>query len=190
MANAETPMIGHAMLLGLEENTISSSSIPSALMPRWKIDTDLVEEPMKKLLFAASFGLILTAGVALAQPPRATPQPATTAKKAKPAVQIKTGEAALNGLSMSEVTPEMWIYMQEAHRHDDPKMAVRRKAEFRAMQRARRIAAREWFGYSNSRPTVNPDPYTAGYSAHWSSNSAMRPDQWIGNNRSVVTRYR
>lgn len=144
---------------------------------------------MKKLIFAVFCGLLLTATAALGQAPRA-PRSATATSKPKPAATDKGAKASFNGVSMSEVTPEMWLYMQEVQRHDDPKMAVRRKAEYRAMQRERRMAAREWFGYSNSRPTVNADPYTAGYSAHWSANNAMRPDQWIGNNRTAAARYR
>jgi hypothetical protein len=89
---------------------------------------------------------------------------------------------------MLQMTPEMWLYSQEQRRHDDPKDAVRRKAEYRTAQRMRRMAAREWFGYSNARPVANPDPWNAGYSAHWSANNAMRPDQWIGNSRAAVRR--
>jgi len=50
-------------------------------------------------------------------------------------------------------------YEEQLRRYDDPKEAVRRKAEFRAAQRQRRIAAMKWYGYSASRPTVNPTPW-------------------------------
>ena len=140
---------------------------------------------MTKLISAAACGLLLAAVPAFAQPPRASQRLAAPQGR-KAAEQDKA--LSLNGLSMSEMTPEMWLYMQEMHRHDDPKTAVRRKAEYRTAQRERRIAAREWFGYSNARPTVNPDPLHAGYSAHWAANNAMRPDQWIGNNRTAVSR--
>lgn len=136
---------------------------------------------MYKFISAAACGLLLAAVPALAQSPRASQR--LTAPQSKKAAEKDA--VSLNGLSMSEMTPEMWLYMQEMHRHDDPKTAVRRKAEYRAAQRERRIAAREWFGYSNARPTVNPDPMQAGYSAHWAANNAMRPDQWIGNNRTA-----
>ena len=141
---------------------------------------------MNKLIPAAACGLMLAAVPAFAQSPRASQRPTSPLSKK---VAERDKEIALNGLSMSEMTPEMWLYMQEMNRHDDPKTAVRRKAEFRTAQRQRRIAAREWFGYSNARPTVNPDPYMAGYSAHWSANNAMRPDQWIGNSRAAPYRW-
>ena len=137
---------------------------------------------MKKLLSAAACGLLLTAVPAFAQAPRASDR--ATAKTAA----AKDAGISAESLSMTQMTPEMWLYMQETHRHDDAKAAVRRKAEYRSAQRMHRIASREWFGYSNARPTVNPDPWTAGYSAHWSGNNAMRPDQWIGNSRAALRR--
>lgn|SRR5487761_1095278 len=140
---------------------------------------------MNHLISAAACGLLLAAVPAHAQAPRASQRPSELNNR-KAAERDK--EVSLNGLSMSEMTPEMWFYMQETRRHDDAKAAVRRKAEFRTAQRQRRIAAREWFGYSNARPTANPDPYTAGYSPHWSANNAMRPDQWIGNSRTAAVR--
>jgi hypothetical protein len=141
---------------------------------------------MKKLMTAATWALLLAAAPAFAQSPRGAQRADTGSPKARFADSEKV--PGTNGLSMSEMTPEMWFYMQESHRHDDPKEAVRRKAEFRTAQRQRRMAAREWFGYSNARPTVNPDPWNAGYSAHWSANNAMRPDQWIGNSRAAYRR--
>ncbi|HWB10372.1 MAG TPA: hypothetical protein VG826_14165 [Pirellulales bacterium] len=138
---------------------------------------------MNKILSAAACGLLLTAVPALAQGPR-SPQRSTV----KPAATEKDAGISAESLSMTQMTPEMWLYTQELRRREDPKDAVRRKAEYRTAERMRRIASREWFGYSNSRPVVNPDPWTAGYSAHWSANNAMRPDQWIGNSRSAVRR--
>ena len=74
-------------------------------------------------------------------------------------------------------TPEMWFYEQERGRYDDPKMAVRRKAEARAQQRQDRMASSEWFGMSNSRPFVNLTPWCSGYSTYWGSNS-YDPLRW------------
>jgi hypothetical protein len=71
----------------------------------------------------------------------------------------------------------MWFYEQDLRRHDDPKMAVRRKAESRAQQRQDRLAATRWYGISNSRPTASPTPFTSGYSAYWGSNS-YDPLRW------------
>jgi hypothetical protein len=74
-------------------------------------------------------------------------------------------------------TPEMWFYEQERIRHDDPKMAVRRRAEQRGQDRQLRLASQKWYGISNSRPTVSPTPWFAGYSDHWGSNTCD-PLRW------------
>ena len=87
--------------------------------------------------------------------------------------------------SMANLTPEMWLYMQQLERHDDPKMAVRRKAEERAAQRTHRIAARKWFGLSNSRPSANPIPVMGTYSPFWSGND-IDPHRWNGVGAPVI----
>lgn len=77
-------------------------------------------------------------------------------------------------ISLGEIPPtqEMWFYQQELKRAADPKQAIRRRAEFRAAQRERRIASQEWYGVSASRPTTNITPWMGGsYSAGWSGNS-------------------
>ena len=74
-------------------------------------------------------------------------------------------------------TPEMWFYQQERARHDDPKLAIRHRAEQRGQQRQDRLASQKWYGYSNSRPTVNPTPWFSSYSDHWGSNS-YDPLRW------------
>ncbi len=83
--------------------------------------------------------------------------------------------------SLGEVTPtaEMWFYEQEWRRHDDPRQAVRRKAEFKAAQRLRRLTALRWFGYSNSRPIANSVPLYGQYSPAWIGNG-YEPYQWLG----------
>ena len=68
-------------------------------------------------------------------------------------------------------TPEMWFYEQERTRHDDPKMAIRRRAEQRGQQRQDRLASQKWHGISNSRPTVSPTPWFGDYSSYWGSNT-------------------
>ena len=77
------------------------------------------------------------------------------------------------------VTPtvEMWFYEQERSRYDDPKMAVRRRAEMRAQQRQSRLAAQAWYGMSKSRPMVSPTAYPSGYSPYWGSNT-YNPLRW------------
>jgi hypothetical protein len=82
--------------------------------------------------------------------------------------------AAWSGLSP---TPEMWFYEQERVRQDDPKLAVRRRAERRGQQRADRLAALKWYGIDNSRPTVSGTPWFGSYGAHWGSNT-FDPLRW------------
>jgi hypothetical protein len=84
-----------------------------------------------------------------------------------------------------QATPEMWFYEQERLRYVDPKNAVRANAEFRAGQRARRLAALRWFGFSNARPTANPDPFHGSYSPRWVS-GAYIPSQWSGVGSATV----
>ena len=89
--------------------------------------------------------------------------------------------------SMANMTPEMWLYTQQLERYDDPKMAVRRKAEERAAQRLNRIAARKWFGLSNSRPSASPIPVMGSYSPFWGGNDSD-PNRWNGVGASVLVR--
>lgn len=44
---------------------------------------------------------------------------------------------------------------------------VQKKAMHRAEQRQARITARKWYGFSQSRPVVNADPYMTAYSPLW-----------------------
>ncbi len=90
-------------------------------------------------------------------------------------------------ISLGELTPtpEMWFYEQQMREYRDPKAAVRRKAEFKADQRMRRIASMQWFGYDNSRPTTTPDFQFGPASPQWSSNSG-NPMLWRGISRPTV----
>jgi len=82
-------------------------------------------------------------------------------------------------------TPEMWFYEQQMREYRKPKNSVRRRAEFEADQRQQRLAAMDWYGFSNSRPTASPTPYTGPYSPGWASNSTV-PYQWSGVARQVI----
>jgi len=77
-------------------------------------------------------------------------------------------------------TPEMWFYEQYRRDREDPKLAVRRKAQFLAEQRRRRITAMKWFGFSNQRPQAGSDPYHGSYSPVWESNNGRYPFSWNG----------
>ncbi|MEZ6072076.1 MAG: hypothetical protein R3C10_17920 [Pirellulales bacterium] len=83
--------------------------------------------------------------------------------------------------SMGEMvpTPEMWFYEQWLRQRQDPKVAVRLNAEFQHRQQQRRMAASEWFGLSNSRPTASTTPFMGSYSPAWRSNT-RDPFQWAG----------
>lgn len=83
-------------------------------------------------------------------------------------------------------TPEMWLYEQQLREYLDPAMAVRRKAEQRSAQRRHRIAAMKWFGMSNERPVVSPDPFNGEYSPSWVGNHSLYPYRWSGESRPWV----
>jgi len=125
---------------------------------------------MKWLPIALPVCLLLTALPALAQTP------------ATADVRFR------NTISLGEVTPtpEMWFYQQYMNQHQDPKAAVRQKAEQRAAQRRGRIAARQWFGFSNLRPKAGLDPVYGDYSPGWSSRSVNYPFRWSGYGAAAV----
>jgi hypothetical protein len=81
----------------------------------------------------------------------------------------------------------MWYYSQEMRRHDDPKQAVRRKAEFVTQQRMRRIESMKWFGISNARPYASTTPFMDEYSPAWIGNG-YHPYQWVGVGSPVIVR--
>ena len=70
-------------------------------------------------------------------------------------------------------SPEIWLYLHEQRRLDDPALAVRRNAERRAEERRDRLAAMKWFGYSNSRPQATCTPFTGHYSPVWAGNGTQ-----------------
>jgi hypothetical protein len=123
----------------------------------------------------ALLGIFITTP-AWAQKPAAKTQPTA------PAIGSAVEKTVPPTLSPGELkaTPEMWFYEQYMHQYLDPKMAVRANAEFRANQRQQRLAAMQWFGFSNSRPRASPDPVHGDYSPHWSSNNSAYPYRWDG----------
>jgi hypothetical protein len=90
-----------------------------------------------------------------------------------------------NSLGHVNATPDMWFYDQIQRQHDDPHAAIRRKAEFETSQRQHRLAAREWFGVSNTRPMVNPTPTMGGYGPRWGSNT-RDPQTWGGQSTTPI----
>lgn len=91
-------------------------------------------------------------------------------------------------ISVGEVTPtpEMWFYQQYVDQYEDPKVAVRNKAEQRSAQRRGRIAARRWFGFSNIRPKAGTDVIHGDYSPSWSSGVSNYPFRWTGYGAAAV----
>ncbi|MHB8973533.1 MAG: hypothetical protein ACYC3X_26915 [Pirellulaceae bacterium] len=83
--------------------------------------------------------------------------------------------------SMDQVaqTEDMWFYMQELRRYDDPQVAIRAKAAKKADQRRQRLAAMKWFGWSQGRPNASSTPWTGVFSPSWVGNGAD-PYEWIG----------
>jgi hypothetical protein len=109
------------------------------------------------------------------------------AQQASPPRRTEDGQTAEfpAGISM---TPEMWFYLEEVRRYEDPSMAVRRNAEIRAQQRQNRLAALKWFGFSNLRPQASPTPMSSSYSPAWVG-SVGSPYSWTGlGNHSYVVR--
>ncbi|HEY2413741.1 MAG TPA: hypothetical protein VGI40_15935 [Pirellulaceae bacterium] len=130
-----------------------------------------------KMPFAALLLLSVVPSFAFAQQPlisRIDRQPITGAPT-----------AGVSATSTSQpMTSEMWMYLHEEQRHDDPAQAVRRKAEYKADQRLSRINSAKWYGFSNSRPEASSIPFMGEYSPGWIGNGYSRY-QWIGGS----TRY-
>ena len=141
---------------------------------------------LRPIACALTYSLIsssLISSMALAQQPLVTKvgPPVAKLQAAPPA----TTQFAPPTLSAPQVTPELWVYSQEQRRHDDPALAVRRKAELKADQRLARLAAQKWYGLSNSRPEANPIPFMGQYSPSWVGNGWNRYD-WYDVGPSVT----
>jgi len=130
---------------------------------------------MRSISFALGVLGALVAAHAMAQAPAEVTEITPNCDQATGSQLIFQGEVM--------PTPEMWFYQQYQRDHQDPKLAVRRKAEFRSEQRQRRLAAMRWFGQSNSRPLAGPDPFYGDYSPGWRSNNTTFPFRWsaLGN---------
>ena len=94
-------------------------------------------------------------------------------------------EESIEGEESSQ-SIEHWYYQEMLERYDNPKTAVRKKAEFRAQQRRGADAATKWYGFSNSRPVAAAVPFTSHlYSPRWEG-SRVRPYTWHTNGRPTV----
>jgi len=97
-----------------------------------------------KVLVTSGFVLmlLLSAGIASAEKPAPDSEEATESESSRLWKQEL------------KATPEMWFYLQERARREDPKAVVRRAAELKAKQRRQRIAAKKAMDISNSRPNA------------------------------------
>lgn len=101
---------------------------------------------------------------------------------------VSTAPTAITIASQGQVqaTPDMWFYQQELARYNEPnsKALVRAAAQEKAAQRRARIAAMQWYGYSNSRPTAGIDPVNGPISPQWVGNGYnsyywVQPSIWV-----------
>ena len=145
---------------------------------------------MQRLLLSLSLVSLTIAGRSQAQDPardflppvppaRAIERPADRAVERAAERAVERQEASLSDLPTASITPEMWFYLEEQKRHDDPRQAVRRKAEQKAAERSARLAAMKWYGYSNLRPQASATPWMGTYSPYWAGNS-WDPYQHVG----------
>jgi hypothetical protein len=142
-----------------------------------------LESAMTRPTIACLALVLLSSGHALAQQPTTIRQPVVTTIDRPPVTQLPATLStafAQPPLTNPPTTPEMWFYSQEQRRHDDPALAVRRKAELQAEQRMARIASQKWYGYSNSRPEASITPIMGSYSAGWVGNSWNRYEWTAG----------
>ena len=76
-------------------------------------------------------------------------------------------------------TESMWFYEQQKRDFLDPTLSLRQRAEFTAWQRRNRLAATQWYGYSNSRPSWSPTPFMSGtFSPAWTGNDRLDSYRW------------
>jgi len=128
---------------------------------------------MKKIVVSVCL-LALASAAARGQDPAPFIQGPPAALNEVPVVQ-----GTIPGVSPGQMTPEMYLYLHEQKRLDDPKQAVRRKAELKTAQRNQRLASQKWFGVSNARPMASAQPFMDLYSPRWIGNGYNAFD-WVG----------
>lgn len=80
---------------------------------------------------------------------------------------------------------ESWSYEQNYPERPDPRAIIQQKAMIRAQQRMDRMAAMQWYGMSNARPTASATPFMGMYSPAWQVPGG-RPFAWYYSMRSPV----
>lgn len=119
----------------------------------------------------------LAASVAHGQNPFDAAPPATGGQ---PAAQASPSDLA------NPESAEMYMMMKMWEKYDDPKEAVRRKAEQKAANRRARLASQRWYGHSQSRPLVNP-AFGFSYANRWIG-TGINPYQWRSTAYPVIVR--
>ncbi len=82
--------------------------------------------------------------------------------------------------SLDEKRDESLYYQPPTYR-PDTRAIIHQKAQTRAYQRQSRLAALNWYGMSNGRPTAAPTPFTSLYSPVWQMPGG-RPFAWHARN--------
>ncbi|TWU00264.1 hypothetical protein Pla108_12110 [Botrimarina colliarenosi] len=67
-----------------------------------------------------------------------------------------------------------------------PMEIIQQKAQMKAAQRAGRIATREWYGYSQARPTTAATPFGGQYGAQFNGYTMGRPDSYYATGPVLV----
>lgn len=109
--------------------------------------------PMK-CLATLSLALLLSSTAPFASADNTSPTAKSSAKAA--ASKNESPEMSSRYLWQHNLTPtpEMWFYLQERARREDPKAIVRRNAQKKAAERRQRIAIKKAKGHSSSRPNA------------------------------------
>jgi hypothetical protein len=135
-------------------------------------------------------GGVLSGRSASAQNPSLR-RPPEKEREASPAQQTSAQPTPAQQTPWSRIAPSeaMWMYEQQKRDYLDPTLAIRHRAEFTAWQRRQRLAAMQWYGYSNSRPSWHPTPSMSGtFSPSWTGNDYLDRYRWNTAPPPVVVR--
>lgn len=108
--------------------------------------------------------------------PPLTALPVTAAVPTPPPAPVAATPSPGEGPSSAETQS----YLRRTARDREQSESVYRAAVARAEQRTRRLESQRWFGISNARPMVSPDPYNGDYGPTWVSNNPYFPYRWVG----------
>lgn len=99
------------------------------------------------------------------------------AQEPQPAAVAPAPTTAIEGVTPSD-NPELWVYLNEQRRYDDPKMILIRRAQQRTAERQFRLASQKWYGFSPLRPMATPIPQMGEAAPHWVGNG-YHPYHWV-----------